>query len=174
MKKTIAILVALCLCVGLCACGSSEEKESTPTTEPLQYEDTLIDQLKMSDPLSKAEEVFGAPTFSEQYPYEPFSMHYKYNDVTIYGLSFTPNVYTGKDGEVLAYAYEYYSKIHSAAYEEAYDKVLNNYIRILGEPDENDRANIWYLEDGTQLNINNLVVFTNTYRICIQLKKVTQ
>ena len=34
MKITIAILLALSLCLGLCACGSSEEKQTTPTTEP--------------------------------------------------------------------------------------------------------------------------------------------
>ena len=34
MKTTIAILLALSLCLGLCACGGSEEKQTTPTTEP--------------------------------------------------------------------------------------------------------------------------------------------
>ena len=34
MKKIVAILLVVCFCVGLCACSNSEEKETTPTTEP--------------------------------------------------------------------------------------------------------------------------------------------
>ena len=46
MKKTLAFILAICLCVGLCACGSGEEKETTPkatpTTEPTEEPETVI------------------------------------------------------------------------------------------------------------------------------------
>lgn len=34
MKKVFAWILTFCLCIGLCACGDSEEKATIPTTEP--------------------------------------------------------------------------------------------------------------------------------------------
>lgn len=43
MKKTIAILLAFCLCVGLCACGgSSEPVEQTKSTEAQKADELIL------------------------------------------------------------------------------------------------------------------------------------
>ena len=42
MKKTIAILLALCLCVGLCACGRNSEPTETAKDTDAQKADELI------------------------------------------------------------------------------------------------------------------------------------
>ena len=49
MKKTIAILLALCMCAALCACGSNNENSTKETTEniPTQAElETMYQQAK--------------------------------------------------------------------------------------------------------------------------------
>lgn len=47
MKKTISLLLALVMCLSLCACGSSEQKDTTPaTSQPnndiIEFEDILV------------------------------------------------------------------------------------------------------------------------------------
>lgn len=46
MKKIFVLLSVICLCIGLCACGGNEEKQTTPTTEPPMIESGMkIDTL---------------------------------------------------------------------------------------------------------------------------------
>lgn len=40
MKKRILILIACCICLGLAACGSENNKESEPVTETVQTEES--------------------------------------------------------------------------------------------------------------------------------------
>ena len=173
MKKAIAILLALCLCIGMFACGSSEEKESTPTTEPAQYEDTLIEQLKIGDPLSKAEEVFGAPTSStSKYMNPPKKMKYTYSNVTIYGLEFEPYVVTDESDNVLLYGYFYGSKVHSAAYDKAFDSLKDNFTELYGDAAEiEDRRSSWDFDDGTNLLVSNMSVMVDDFWLTIEYRK---
>lgn len=169
MKNIIAILLVACVLVSLCACGVKKSHSQdvlnggNENIESIRYEDILIKSIKIGDPLSKAEHFFGLPTFSKPSDYNPeYKMLYTYNNVTICGLSFQPLVWTGSDGKVVLCEYLYESGIHSAAYEEAYEKLLNNYTRILGKPDTsatdaNDTvsitSNVWYLDENTAFSL---------------------
>lgn len=162
MKKTIAILLVFCLCIGLCACGGKKE-----------YEDTLIEQLKIGDPLSKAEEVFGAPSSStNKYMNPPKKMKYTYSNVNIYGLEFEPYVITDESNNVLLYGYFYGSKVHSAAYEDAYKTLKDNFAKLYGEPTHTEKTrSSWNFEDGTYLLVSNLSVMADDYWITIEYCK---
>jgi hypothetical protein len=181
MKKTIAILLAFCLCVGLCACGNSEEKETTPITQAIQYENIFVDQLKIGNPLSETEKIFGKPILSKEYENYgipdllKFSMQYDFSDVEIYGLSFKPSVLTGHTDNVLCYSYTYYSESFSEDYEYAFTQLVGNYKSLLGEPTENYGANdtqdyAWILADGSRLSISNWSANANTYKIYIKVE----
>ena len=167
MKKTIAILLAVCLCVGLCACGGSEEKE------PPQYEDTLIEQLKIGDPISKAEEVFGAPTSStSKYMNPPKKMKYTYSNVTIYGLEFEPYVVTDESDNVLLYGYFYGSKVHSAAYDKAFGSLKDNFTELYGDAAAvDDSRSSWDFDDGTYLLVTNMSVMADDFWLTIEYRK---
>ena len=175
MKKTIASLLALCLCIGLCACGGIESKDNddVSTTEPTQYEDTLIENLKIGDPLSKAEEIFGAPTSStSKYMNPPKKMKYTYSKVEIYGLEFEPYVVTDESDNVLLYGYFYGSKTHSAAYDKAFSSLKENFTELYGDATEiEERRSQWNFEDGTNLLVSNMSVMVDDFWISIEYRK---
>lgn len=123
MKKTIAILLAVCMCVGLCACSSG--------TGPKPFEDTFAEIVKNGDPASVAHDALGEP--------ECFvaGIRYEYQPVDIYDGNFRPMVLVDENGIVR----EVWFKATTDGYkynitEETFRKIVENFTRIYGEPAE--------------------------------------
>lgn len=159
MKRTIAFIMVLSLCIGLCACGggssNTNQQQTIPTQKPVKYEDTLIEKIKIGDPQSKVEEVFGkAISIKEE------ESKYIFKDVSIYGQKFTPTVYIKKD-KVTQYAYRLETYTH-ATMEAVYTELVNNFTILYGEPNKSSDSNCsWYFLDGRTLLVGKGYFVTN-------------
>ena len=163
MKKTITLIVVVCLVISFYGCGNTNTNNYvTPyeTTEiQTRYEDIIFEALKIYDSSEKADEVFGTPETDERD--EDGEGEATYNDVIIFGEKFTPSVRFEEslveDGSyVLAYGYEF-ADFSEAKCKVLYKKLVDHFTSLYGEPYEtSDFYNHWYFDNkshGSKLSI---------------------
>ena len=169
MKKSFAFLLVACLCICLCACkgeSSNNNQQEAPQQKPVQYEDTLIEKLKLSDKPEKAEEVFGKPVSDDG------DGRLTFEDVNIFGEKFTPTVFINYNyGRVTEYRYDFdgYSNAKSNV---SYKKLVDNFTLLYGDPYESDDSSCkWFFEDGSALLVFKTQVMVGMYRTGLILYK---
>lgn len=98
MKKIIALLLALCLCIGLCACGTVYQDSGTSQTEAPNNRYTSPTKKKLT--ISEKEEIAEDKALDEVYSllkskygskYDVGATKYKIGQITNSGSKFTVN-----------------------------------------------------------------------------------
>lgn len=150
MKKFVALLVVLSMCIVFCACGNGysdiEQQQTVPTQKPAKYEDTLFEIIKIGDSRAVFEKKFGQPYWDNG---EEFS----YSSVRIFEQFFYPFAFIEND-KITRYGYEFRPST-TALQEAVYKALVDNFIEIYGEPNKTSEDNCtWYFLDGRTLCVS--------------------
>lgn len=172
MKRTIALLVIICLAISFYGCGNTNTNNYVTPTEttdiPSKFEDRLIEDLKISDSKDKVEEVFGKP--DKESLEDTGSTKLTFNNIKIFGEKFVLTVTTRND-YVSALRYDFDGS-SEAKRNVAYKKLIDNFTLIYDEPfDSNDKECKWYFEDGSYLWVFMSYNIIGEYRVGIHYDK---
>lgn len=157
MKRLITAALLLCIMLSLCACNKASS--SLP-------EDKLFEVIKLGDPTSVAIDVYGAPTDTAGAS-EEYKSSYIFNPIPVFGLSFTPYVFTDRSDAISYYCYTYNAVLRPVKYEDVFQKLISTFRGLYGEPAQSsDERCEWYLENGSVLFLSiNLTNGKNAYMI---------